>query len=960
MADFNLIDKFNKLGEALQKVREEAKLTADAASKAATEVQRAAAKGTLDKVQKQRIQNQKELNKARNEASRLNKRAEKEADREFAKINQEIQLKKKQADLIKKEISDRAKLRAEIERYGKATTNNIDALQKQTNALVKYRKTLNPLSKEFRTATKQINRNTKELKKFDKQIGRSQRNVGNYGSAFRRVFGAVGVAGGLFGFVRLLGNSIKIFRDFEKANKRLQAILGATADQMQRLSKQAKELGATTAFTASQVVALQTELAKLGFTAPQIEASTEGILSLAAATGFDLAESASLAGAAIRIFGLSAEETARVADVLAASTSKSALDMQKLATALPIVGTTAKQAGLNIEQTTALLGVLSDRGIDASTAATGLRNIFLELSKKGLTFAEAMAMINNSTDKSATAMDLFGKRSATAAVILAETGDATALLTEELNNAKGAAEEMAEVMLDNLAGDITKAKSAWEGFILSIEDGEGAISEAIRGVVQTFTSLFQSLTQTNTASGELQRRFDLKFWKDGLLHPTNYKELGNLVIRLEEIKAGFDNLTTEKQQDRLEKLRFVLKRLFVELSLARDEKDILQIKRKIELYTDYIKQLELLRIEQLKTTDVIEEDTKANEDNNNVIEEKTQALKRLKNAYKSLLVEANKAAGAFVTGEGIRSQRERIFEELDRIRIFEEAGRGLRSEGGELQKISFFQRISSFFKSDEGKPIAEGLTKGFGLLFESITEGVEDSLNRIDQLISRQDEAIQNTTTQLEAEKNRIQELKLAGAAFDTTEQQRLQKKLADDKQAKQKLLAEEKKLRQQQNRLKLVEAGSQISLNILKALGQPPIPGTNFIAAGIAAALGAVQLATIASAKFADGTNYVQLGGNPKGIDTVPAMLTEGEGVIKKSINKKIPYNLGFQHSMIPDAAELYLMTKGSGMFYADMGKTNNILTDIKTNTEKKEGILPDGSTWYKRGRSTIYRNKV
>ena len=109
-------------------------------------------------------------------------------------------------------------------------------------------------------------------------------------------------------------------------------------------------------------------------------------MNLAAATGSDLAEAATVSGAALRSFGLDAREMSRVTDVLALATSKSALDMQKLATALPTVASTAKVAGITIERTTALLGVLSDRGLDASTSATSLRNVFLELSKKGLTW----------------------------------------------------------------------------------------------------------------------------------------------------------------------------------------------------------------------------------------------------------------------------------------------------------------------------------------------------------------------------------------------------------------------------------------------------------------------------------------------------------------------------------------------------------------------------------------------
>jgi hypothetical protein len=319
----------------------------------------------------------------------------------------------------------------------------------------------------------------------------------------------------------------------------LQSIIGKGVN-IDALTKQAKELGATTVFSATQIVGLQTELAKLGFTINEIVSSTTGIQALAAATGIDLAEAATIAGSALKIFGLDASESARVADVLSASTSKSALDMQKLATALPIVGTTAKIAGQSIERTTALLGILSDRGLDASSSATALRNIFLELSKQGITMEEAFDRINKSTDKNAESMKIFGKRSAAAGVILSENVGTVNDLEEALINADGAAQDMADTMLDNLAGDITLAKSAWEGFVLSLEDGKGPISNVLRLLIKGVSETLQLLTKLNEgftfreSTLQLSEKIkkDLDIYKKGL---DDLQELGIMKPNLQNI-----------------------------------------------------------------------------------------------------------------------------------------------------------------------------------------------------------------------------------------------------------------------------------------------------------------------------------------------------------------------------------------------------------------------------------------
>jgi len=41
------------------------------------------------------------------------------------------------------------------------------------------------------------------------------------------------------------------------------------------------------------------------------------------------------------------------------------------------VGPVTAEAGLSVEETTAMLGVLVDRNVQASKAGTGLRNVFL-------------------------------------------------------------------------------------------------------------------------------------------------------------------------------------------------------------------------------------------------------------------------------------------------------------------------------------------------------------------------------------------------------------------------------------------------------------------------------------------------------------------------------------------------------------------------------------------------------
>ena len=278
------------------------------------------------------------------------------------------------------------------------------------------------------------------------------------------------------GGLAVIRNITGIVRNFEQSQADLASVLGVNVDEMKALTEQSRELGATTRFTAGEVASLQKEYAKLGFDQTEIQAMTEATLQLAAATGTELPRAAEVTGATLRGFGLDASETQRVVDVMAKSFSSSSLDMEKFATAMSSVAPVAKTAGLSVEKTTALLGTLTDRGLDASTAGTGLRNIFLELSKEGMTFEEAMLQINSASDKNAASLALFGKRGATVGTILSETAEDVSNLEGKLNDAGGAAKEMADKQLNTLNGALDLLKSAWEGFILDLEEGTGVFA----------------------------------------------------------------------------------------------------------------------------------------------------------------------------------------------------------------------------------------------------------------------------------------------------------------------------------------------------------------------------------------------------------------------------------------------------------------------------------------------------
>ena len=325
--------------------------------------------------------------------------------------------------------------------------------------------------------TKQLDKDLRKVNRKLKSFGRSATQAGK---SMALGFGTpVAVMG---------GSALKVFQNFEQEMAKVKAISGATASEFAMLEKNARDLGASTRFTATNVSELQLNFSKLGFSASEIEKVTKATLNLALATGEDLAESARVSAQTLRGFGLEADEMTRVTDVMSMAFSSSALDLSKFDTAMSIVSASAKLSGVSIEKTSAMMGVLTNRGIDASSAGTGLRNILLKSSEAGLTYQQALDKIKNSLDPAGTAMELFGIRGATVGVTLAMTQEETAGLTRELEDSSGKAQEMADIMDDTLQGSLFKLRSAFEGVQLSLAQ---KLAPAVRDIVDKIAEFMQ-------------------------------------------------------------------------------------------------------------------------------------------------------------------------------------------------------------------------------------------------------------------------------------------------------------------------------------------------------------------------------------------------------------------------------------------------------------------------------------
>lgn len=400
-----------------------------------------------------------------------------------------------------------------------------------------------------------------------------------------------GVGLGLMELARGIQFAISTAADFQSTMSEVRAITGATGKEFKALEDDAKRLGGSTKYTATQVAELQIAYARLGFSTSEILDATEATLSLAAATGEDLAKSADVAGATVRGFGLNASETLKVVDVMASSFNKTALGLENFTESMKYVAPVANAAGATVEETTAMLGVLADAGIRGSMAGTSLRKIFTDMTRDGRPLQERLAELGEKGITLADSFDEVGRTAQTSLLILSKNTEKTNELTKALQNSSGEAKKMADIMQDNLTGDVTKLKSATEGLILKLVEADGAM----RDFIQALTDLAVLAADDDFVKG-------MKIWFDmvTIVPRTTVKAIRAVIDAFKDEADAFKEMQAERRRIWEEKTK---KQLDDEIKKINEATEA--ARKYAAAYSNLIKKVGFVRPErELRPTDV--------------------------------------------------------------------------------------------------------------------------------------------------------------------------------------------------------------------------------------------------------------------------------------------------------------------------------------------------------------------
>ena len=442
---------------------------------------------------------------------------------------QKLTTLQQQYDNIQKEIKETEGYSSSLENKLLSKQQQIDktsaSLEQQTQKLQQMDAALKEAGVDtgnLTGASSKLSTQIEDLKAKQEEAASGAANFGEQSvaafGAIQQAIAAAGITAALHEIYEAYMECVTIAGNFEEGMSNVEALSGATADEMAHLSDKAKELGATTKFTAQEASDAMGYMAMAGWDAQEMLSGMDGVLQLAAASGEDLAMVSDIVTDNLTAFGLTAADTARFADVLAAAATNSNTNVSIMGETFKMSASIAGALGYSVEDVAIAVGLMANSGVKGSIAGTALKNTFNGLLEgvtlTGAAFGEydytavkadgTMKSFSDTIDELRVyfdqmseaervnnAMTIAGQRGYNGLLaILNATDEDYASLTNNINNCTGAAQRMAAVKLDNMNGQLTIMKSAWDGLNISL--GE-QFTPVMRNLYSLGTDLFDLL-----------------------------------------------------------------------------------------------------------------------------------------------------------------------------------------------------------------------------------------------------------------------------------------------------------------------------------------------------------------------------------------------------------------------------------------------------------------------------------
>jgi len=354
-------------------------------------------------------------------------------------------------------------------------------IKKQENAVRNLNITINNYSKVQRKAAADTDRLRKASKGLTNQFIRVN-------LASRAI--SLGIHQLSSAFTFGVGSAI----DFGFTIKKISAISGVAGMELKSLENTIKGIASVSPKTSSQVAQAALEMSKMGLAGKDLENSLAGVVNLSVALDEEVSAVGQTMLSVKNIFNKDASEMTAIADMMFTTLGNSALNLEKFSTAFAFAGASARLSGVSFQETSAMMGVLADNGIKASTIGTQLRQVFTRLddptsnvskllgeqSIKTRGLSQTLMILKGLIKDSGDAKKLFGQRAIGVIDILTRENSAISELTTKVEDMTKSTAKAAEMLGgETIRGALDRFKSAFELTFINVQESSSGFWHAV-------------------------------------------------------------------------------------------------------------------------------------------------------------------------------------------------------------------------------------------------------------------------------------------------------------------------------------------------------------------------------------------------------------------------------------------------------------------------------------------------
>lgn len=300
-------------------------------------------------------------------------------------------------------------------------------------------------------------------------------------------------------------------------------------ENVNKMQEQGSQLSVKYGVSQKNIAEGYQELVKRGYSSAQALGAMDTILQGSVASGDDFNDVVHNATATLESFGMKVtdvngmnQNTKEVVNQMAYAADMTATDFQSLGKAMEYVGSSAHLSKISLAETSAAIGVLSNNGLEADKAGTGLRKVIISLQSPtdnatgalrriGLStkdfvdqsgnmksMTEIFGLLNQHTEKLSSFQKgqifhtLFGTTGQQAGSILASNAKDLGELTEKVKDAAdgaGYVKQLADKNMGSVQNELKQFKAAGEAVLIMIgQKFLPVLSDAATSMAKAFNS----------------------------------------------------------------------------------------------------------------------------------------------------------------------------------------------------------------------------------------------------------------------------------------------------------------------------------------------------------------------------------------------------------------------------------------------------------------------------------------